>query len=232
MNPSDPLNLNNNVYSDQNLLFQPDFLNVEYFFNKIYLFLKNFSNADPTPSATTSGAVDSGLHFVVVGGIVKSLLYFILVFLITVIAYCTIRLFEIRKKEHEYLQHKIAEFAHKKKEHEEKANAGSGRIKNEKWESVLKHLFSEVPSDWRVAIIDADEMLFGLMDQLGFKGETLGDKLKVADRDEFRNLSAAWEVHTVRNRIAHEGSAYELSQREAKRVIALYEQIFREFGYI
>ena len=142
MNPSDPLNLNNNVYSDQNLLFQPDFLNVEYFFNKIYLFLKNFSNADPTPSATTSGAVDSGLHFVVVGGIVKSLLYFILVFLITVIAYCIIRLFEIRKKEHEHLAHEIAEFAHKKKEHEEKAQGvESGRIKNEKWEKWGSPLF-------------------------------------------------------------------------------------------
>lgn len=232
MNPSDPLNLNNNVYSDQNLLFQPDFLNVEYFFNKIYLFLKNFSNDDPTPSVAP-GAVDSGLHFVVVGGIIKSLLYFILVFLLTVIAYCVVRLLEIRKKEHEHLHHEIAEFAHKKKEEEEKKNSAvSGRIKNEKWESVLRHLFSEAPSDWRLAIIDADEMLFGLMDQLGFKGETLGEKLKIVDRDEFRNLSAAWEVHTVRNRIAHEGSAYELSQREAKRVIALYEQIFREFGYI
>lgn len=232
MNPSDPLNLNNNVYSDQNLLFQPDFLNVEYFFNKIYLFLKNFSNNDPNVSATP-GAVDSGLHFVVVGGIIKSLLYFILIFLITVIAYCAVRMLEIRKKEHEHLHHEIAEFAHKKKEEEEKKNnVSSGRIKNEKWESVLRHLFSEASSDWRLAIIDADEMLFGLMDQLGFKGETLGDKLKVADRDEFRNLSAAWEVHTVRNRIAHEGSEYELSLREAKRVIALYEQIFREFGYI
>jgi len=60
----------------------------------------------------------------------------------------------------------------------------------------------------------------------------LGEKLKGATQDKFRNLTTAWEVHTVRNRIAHEGLAYEISQHEAKRVIALYEKIFREFGYI
>ena len=229
MDTYDPLNLNNNLYSDQNLLnVDPNFFNLNNFLNKVYLFIRSIFTPGPLEIPA-----DTGMNVLLIGDILKTILYFILIFLITVIAYCAVRLLEIRKKEHEHLAHEIAEFAHKKKEHEEKKNSGPiGRIKNEKWESVLKHLFSESISDWRVAIIDADEMLFGLMDQLGFKGDTLGDKLKVADRDEFRNLSAAWEVHTVRNRIAHEGSAYELTQREAKRVIALYEQIFREFGYI
>ena len=66
--------------------------------------------------------------------------------------------------------------------------------------------FSDTEADWKLSIIDADEMLFLLMDQLSFKGESLGDKLKAADRDKFRNLSTAWEIHTVRNRIAHEGT--------------------------
>ena len=75
-------------------------------------------------------------------------------------------------------------------------------------------------------------MLDSLMTQLGFKGESLGEKLKSADRDKFRSLTSAWEVHTLRNRIAHEGLSFTISHYEAKRVIALYEQIFREFGYI
>ena len=70
------------------------------------------------------------------------------------------------------------------------------------------------------------------MDQLGFQGENLGDRLKLANQDNFPHLTVAWEVHTIRNRIAHEGLAFELSQHEAKRVIALYEQIFHEYGYI
>ena len=62
--------------------------------------------------------------------------------------------------------------------------------------------------------------------------ENLGEKLKSANQDTFRSLSAAWEVHIIRNKIAHEGQEFELSQHEAKRVITLYEQIFREFGFI
>ena len=75
-------------------------------------------------------------------------------------------------------------------------------------------------------------MLEDLMKQLGFKGESLGDKLKSATQDKFHSLTSAWEVHTIRNRIAHEGAAFHLSQHEAKRVIAIYESIFREYGFI
>ncbi len=75
-------------------------------------------------------------------------------------------------------------------------------------------------------------MLDQLLVQLGFKGESLGDKLKAATQESFPNLTAAWEVHTVRNRIAHEGLSFELSHHEAKRIIALYEKIFHGYGFI
>ena len=75
-------------------------------------------------------------------------------------------------------------------------------------------------------------MLEILLDQLGFKGESLGDKLKSANQENFPYLTIAWEVHTVRNRIAHEGLSFEISHHEAKRLIALYEQIFHSFGFI
>ena len=244
----DPLNLNRNVYSDQTLFSkytdtQVDFLNVEYFFNKVYLFLRNLSgggrwienNSGVDAVSGVSNNVGNGININFYADILNSFLYLLIVFFLTVLVYCTIRMFEIRKKEHEHLRHEIAEYAHHQKEREKKKQEGSGatgKIKNERWENVLKHLYSESSADWKLAIIDADEMLFTLRGDLGFKGESLGDKLKSADRDDFHSLSAAWEVHTIRNRIAHEGLGYELSQREAKRVIALYEQIFHEFGYV
>ena len=75
-------------------------------------------------------------------------------------------------------------------------------------------------------------MLESLLEQLGFRGASLGDRLKLANQDNFHNLTIAWDVHTIRNRIAHEGLAFELSQHEAKRVLALYERIFHDYGYI
>jgi len=164
--------------------------------------------------------------------VLNNILIFLSLFFITIIFYSAVRLFEIRKKEHEHTHHEIHEYKKRQAERDRK-KAESGSVShNERWRSVLSHLFSSSPGDWKLAIIEADSMLEALLDQLGFKGETLGDKLKSADPEKFRGLQIAWEVHTVRNKIAHEGSSFELSSHEAKRIIALYEQLFRPFGYI
>ncbi len=152
-------------------------------------------------------------------------------FFITLILYCIVRMFEIRKKEHDHLHHEIHEYAIRQAEKEKKAKTESASH-NERWVSVLQYIFSVNPGDWKLAVIEADSMLEALLEQLGFKGETLGDKLKAADPEKFKALPIAWEVHTVRNRIAHEGSSFALSAHEAKRIVALYEQIFRPYGYI
>ena len=163
---------------------------------------------------------------------IQTFMFLLAVFFVAIICYAFVRLFEIRKKEHLHLKHEIEEYAHNKIEYEKRLHEEVGGSKNEHWGKVLNYLFSQHGSDWKLAIIEADAMLEGLLDQLGFKGETLGDKLKSADQDSFPQLTIAWEVHTVRNRIAHEGLAFELSQHEAKRIIALYEQIFHAYGYI
>lgn len=104
--------------------------------------------------------------------------------------------------------------------------------KNERWEHVETLVSSENPGDWRVAIIEADVMLDELVTAMGYDGETLGDKLKRIEKSDFLTLDAAWEAHKVRNRVAHHGSDFILTSREAKRVIALYRQALEEFDYV
>lgn len=164
--------------------------------------------------------------------IYHTVLYMLGIFFITIIFYSIIRVFEIRKKEHAHLHQEIEEYAHHHKEKEKAMAEGAMISKNERWRQVLFLLFSVSPNDWKLSVIEADAMLEVLLGELGFTGESLGDKLKTAGEKGFRNLDMAWEVHTIRNRIAHEGSIFSISHHEAKRVIAIYEQIFREFGYI
>jgi hypothetical protein len=101
-----------------------------------------------------------------------------------------------------------------------------------KWRMVEKHIISKNPSDWKIAIIEADTILDALVERAGFPGDSLGERLKNADKGVFRTLDFAWEAHKVRNRIAHEGSNFNLSERDAKTTIKQYEEVFREFGYI
>lgn len=104
--------------------------------------------------------------------------------------------------------------------------------KNERWQRVLEHSATENPSDWRLAVLEADIILDEMLDQEGYVGDTIGDKLKKAHRGEFRTLDQAWEAHRIRNAIAHEGQDFELTQRETRRILGLYEQVFREFEVI
>lgn len=216
---------NNNILGDS--VLGSKWFNPDYLFNQGITFLHNLFSY----IASIGTQILSVYHVI---------LFVLALFFLTIISYCSIRMFEIRSKEKKHLQHEIAEYAYRQAEREKKLQAGEGGSKNPRWVKTLSYLFSQHKSDWKLAIIEADAMLELLMDQLGFRGETLGDKLKDAAQpshqliggEKFRGLSSAWEVHTIRNRIAHEGASFELSQHEAKRVIALYEQIFREYGFI
>jgi hypothetical protein len=103
---------------------------------------------------------------------------------------------------------------------------------NRKWERVMDHVNSPNESDWKLAILEADIMLDELLNKQGYQGSTMGEKLKQVDRSDFTTIDLAWEGHKVRNMVAHEGSEYLIPQREAERIIKLYESVFREFKYI
>ena len=109
---------------------------------------------------------------------------------------------------------------------------GHVEVKNARWEEVMTLMTSGSVSDWRAAILEADIILDELLTQVGLPGDTVADKLKGASRGTFNTLDLAWEAHKIRNEVAHSGSTYELTQREASRTIDLFRQVFEEFDYI
>ena len=103
---------------------------------------------------------------------------------------------------------------------------------NKRWERVIAHLNSTSVNDWKFAILEADIILDELLDATGYRGETVSDKLKRVEPSDFQTLDQAWEAHKVRNMIAHEGSDFVISEREARRIIGLYQAVFEEFHYV
>jgi preprotein translocase subunit SecG len=236
--------INSNNIAQASSISETKFINLEYLFYQIYLFFHRFFGLNSGSGGSGSGGINGGVSGGASGSgsvsgsgsglwtdIFTNFLYILILILATILFYCIIRMFEIRKKEDEYLQSKIKEFAEKQKAKEEKIqNAGSP--KNPRWLAVTEYINSDNQNDWRLAILEADTILESLVDDLGFKGDTFGEKLKSIDKDKFKNLSSAWEAHNVRNRIAHEGIEFEISNHEAKRIIGIYEQIFRDYAYI
>ncbi len=111
-------------------------------------------------------------------------------------------------------------------------SAVPGAVVNEKWQNVIKHINSANPSDWKLAILECDIMLADILEKMGYMQESIGEKLKSIEPSDFTNIESAWEAHKIRNAIAHEGSDFLISEREAKRVVGLYEVVFQEFAFI
>jgi hypothetical protein len=101
-----------------------------------------------------------------------------------------------------------------------------------KWQKIIELVESKEESNWRLAIIEADILLDSLLEKLNIPGQTIGDKLKNVEPTDFTTIDLAWEAHKARNNIAHQGGDFLLNQREARRVISLYEAVFKEFYII
>lgn len=136
------------------------------------------------------------------------------------IIYARMRLGELGKLAHEELH----------QEEEKYKRLHAERRPSDRFAAIDTHASSENPNDWRLAIIEADILLEELLDQRGFKGATIGDRLKGASSDTFRALDDAWKAHKVRNEIAHRGGDFILTKRIAGEAIARYRNAFDELA--
>jgi uncharacterized membrane protein len=103
---------------------------------------------------------------------------------------------------------------------------------NRRWENIQSLINSYNSNDWKQAIIESDTILDEMVQKMGYKGDSLGERLKQVEQSDFTSINQAWEAHKIRNRIAHSGSNFVMSKDEAERVIGLYKQVFSEFYYI
>jgi hypothetical protein len=186
-------------------LFQPSYINLEYFFNSI---------ADSIGFLT-----DPNTWYLV--GAVSAVLS---IFFIGIIIFCLVRMYEIQQHEQAEIAHEISLALAHDAEREKKVNP--------RWRHVLGMVESRTENDWRMAIIEADSMLDDLLQEKGYSGTTLGERLNAAQGDGLGAIRNAWEAHEVRNKIAHAGSDFPISQLEARRTIRLYETVFEEFRII
>jgi len=184
-------------------VFNPKYLNLDYLFSNLIDILKAIW------LFLTEGPLKS---------IFKTILSIISVLLVFVIAYILVRLNEIDNGQKKKADHNIP----KKLTNDEI---------NPVWLRIKAHVSSENQASWRMAIIEADLLLEDVITGMGYQGQSLGDKMKSIEQADFPMLQLAWEAHKVRNRIAHEGEKFILTQREARRVIDLFEAVLKDTGY-
>ena len=185
--------------------FEPNYLNLEYFFNLIYRFL-----LEVIPFLLALFARLAQLRT----------LFLVLALLLAIAA--AILIYKITKLRQEEIRNFFNSV---------RTDASGKGLRNERWEKISQVLDTDNLSDWKQAIMEADIMLDEMVKAMNYPGESLGERLKAIEPSDFLTLQDAWEAHKIRNQIAHD-SNFILSRREARATLDRFERVFREFNFI
>ena len=121
-------------------------------------------------------------------------------------------------------------------------SAGKGRsILSSQDKEDIKRIWGEIeqlvslgkPSGFKAAILDADKLLDHALKNLGFRGQTMGDRMKSIPRSKYEKsfFDDMWQAHKVRNEMVHNMN-YEVMGWETKRVIGQFERVLKELGVL
>lgn len=95
------------------------------------------------------------------------------------------------------------------------------------FQTARGHL-SEGNAGRQLAVVHADKLLDRAMKELGFKGDTMGVRLKLS-RSRFSDINGIWEAHKLRNRIAHETDV-SISHEQAERALEQLRRGLKDLG--
>lgn len=90
-------------------------------------------------------------------------------------------------------------------------------------QKIKTKLETEMESEWKLAVIEADKILDDILSKMDIGGTSLGERLNKLNTDSLPNVEEVKEAHKIRNNIIHDPT-YKLSLEEAKRVISIYEK--------
>jgi hypothetical protein len=96
-----------------------------------------------------------------------------------------------------------------------------------RFEKIIARLKDDNPSQYKVAVLEADAYAEEILASIGHGGETMRDKLEAVHEGQIEAKDLLVEAHQVRNRIIHEAD-YALSREEAQKCLDAYQAFFHE----
>jgi len=95
------------------------------------------------------------------------------------------------------------------------------------WRKITSRLDTGMESEYKLAIIEADDMMSETLKRMGYGGESLGERLEKLTKATLSNIEEIKEAHQVRNNIVHDPN-YRLSLEETRKALAIFEKAFRD----
>jgi len=99
-----------------------------------------------------------------------------------------------------------------------------------KWLAIEQSLDRNDEMTCHLAVLNADKLVDQALRELGYPGETMGDRIK-ATRGKLSHRDELWSAHKLRNRIAHE-SDVRVNYNQARRALAGFKRTLKDLGAI
>lgn len=97
---------------------------------------------------------------------------------------------------------------------------------NRNFKKILKRLDAGTESESKLAIIEADDYLTGLLDQMGYKGDTFEELIANAQKKLLDQSEQILKAHEIRNAIVYD-LEYAMDFATAKKLILVYENAIK-----
>ena len=96
---------------------------------------------------------------------------------------------------------------------------------NRIWRKINKRLDTGLESEYKLAIIEADDMLNTSLKRMGYAGQTLEERLQKMTSAILPNIDQVYEAHRSRNNLVHDPD-YRLTLDEARKTMDIYAKAF------
>ena len=103
---------------------------------------------------------------------------------------------------------------------------GLKRIEKD-WNKVKGRLDTGLESEYKLAAIEADNMMDSILKRMGYGGENLGERLGNLTSATLPNIEEIKEVHQMRNSIIRDPS-YTVTLDDARKIMDAYEKGFQD----
>ena len=94
------------------------------------------------------------------------------------------------------------------------------------WKKIKRRLDSSSESEWKLAVIEADDFLYETMQDQEFGGDTFEDLVKSAGKKIPGGIDGVLEAHKVRNDIVYNPD-YKINAETAQNMLLMYENAIK-----
>lgn len=90
------------------------------------------------------------------------------------------------------------------------------------WLAIERSLVKDNEASYHMCILNADKLLDKALKESGYKGNTMGERMKAAGKT-WSNANVVWTAHKLRNQIAHETNV-KVQYDTARRALGAFKQ--------